>query len=235
MRNIIFTLLAVLISTTATTLNASMLLDKVIVYFDPGQAPRQDIIIRNPDPETLYLQTEVYNVVNPGRENEERVRITDPDKLKLLATPRKAVIPANGRKTIRLVSLEAPSKTEEVYRVTFRPVIGDIHVTQTAIKLLIAYQTLVFIRPVHPAYDVTADWKGKKIVFSNKGNINAVLRNGQFCTSKKDESCTPMEESTRLYAGQSWELELPDSKGYVRYGLFDGEFEKLKTFQPNVK
>lgn len=235
MRKIIFTLLAVFISATAVTLNASMLLNKVIVYFDPDQAPRQDIIIRNPDPENLYLQIEIYKVVHPGQKNEERVRVTDPDKLKLLATPRKAIISSNSRKTIRLVSLEVPKKTEEVYRVTFRPVVGDLKATETAIKILIAYQALVFVRPVDPAYDVTADWKGKKIVFSNKGNINAELRNGQFCTSKKDESCTPMEESTRLYAGQSWEVELPDSKGYVRYGLFDGKFERLKTFQSSVK
>ncbi len=232
MRRIITSLLVTLLSVTTSSLHASMSLDKMIVYFDPGQPPRQDIMVSNPDPENLYLQTEVYKVVNPGRENEERIRITDPDKLKLLATPQKAIIPPNGRKTVRLVSLETPNAKEEVYRVTFRPVVGDIQATQTAIKLLIAYQALVFIRPANPKYDVVAEWKDNKIVFTNRGNMNAVLRNGKFCTSKKDDSCSPLSEGTRLYAGQSWTLELPDSKGYVRYGLFDGQFEKTKTFSP---
>ncbi|GAA4652663.1 hypothetical protein GCM10023116_49470 [Kistimonas scapharcae] len=232
MRRIITSLLVTLLSVTAPSLHASMSLDKMIVYFEPGQPPRQDIMVTNPDPENLYLQTEVYKVVNPGQENEERIRITDPDKLKLLATPQKAIIPPNGRKTVRLVSLETPNAKEEVYRVTFRPVVGDIQATQTAIKLLIAYQALVFIRPANPKYDVVAEWKGNKIVFTNQGNMNAVLRNGKFCTSKKDDSCTPLSEGTRLYAGQSWTLELPNAKGYVRYGLFDGQFEKTKIFSP---
>lgn len=230
MRRTIISLLATWLSVAAPLLYASMSLDKMVVYFEPGQPPRQDIMVSNPDPENLYLQTEVYKVINPGGENEERIRITDPDKLKLLATPQKAVIPPNGRKTVRLVSLETPGTDEAVYRVTFRPVVGDVKATQTAIKLLIAYQALVFIRPANPKYDIVAKWKDNKIVFTNKGNMNAVLRNGQFCTSKKDVSCKPLSESTRLYAGQSWTLELPDTKGYVRYGLFDGRFEKTRTF-----
>ncbi|MFK0573066.1 hypothetical protein [Endozoicomonas sp.] len=57
---------------------ATMSLDRMIVYFKPDQLPRQDVVVTNPDKETLYLQTEVYKVVNPGTEKEERIRVTDP-------------------------------------------------------------------------------------------------------------------------------------------------------------
>lgn len=234
MRHITSILLLVLLS-VATTLRAEMSLDRMIVYFDPTKMPRQDLMVKNSASENLYMQTEIHKVINPGQKDEERIKITDPEKMKLLATPQKAIIAPHGRKTVRLVSLETPKEIEEVYRITFRPVVGDTKAEQTSIKLLIAYQALVFVRPMHPKYNVTAEWKEKKIVFSNKGNMNAELRHGQFCTSKKDESCTPLGLTNRLYAGQSWEIELPDSKGYVRYGLFDGQFEKTKVFEPSAE
>ncbi len=210
--------------------SAALSLDRMIVYFDPDKTPRQDIIVSNPDPETLYLQTEIFEVRNPGSEDEDRVKITDPAKLKLLTTPNKAIIPPNGRKTVRLVSLEKPTDKELVYRVTFKPVVGDLEASQTAIKLLIAYQTLIFIRPDNPKYDVSAKQKGNQLVFTNKGNINAVLRNGQYCTSKKDDSCKSLSETTRIYAGESWTLDIPSDAVRVKYGMFDGAFEKSQEF-----
>ena len=46
---------------------ASMSLDRVIVYIKPGELPRQDVVVRNQGNENLYLQTEVYKVINPGQ------------------------------------------------------------------------------------------------------------------------------------------------------------------------
>lgn len=209
---------------------ASMSLDKMIVYFDTNKQPRQDIIVTNPDKDTLYLETEVYEIKNPGAQNEERVKVTDPAQLKLLTTPNKAIIPANSRKTIRLVSLEKPKGNESVYRVTFKPVIGNLKADQTEIKLLIAYQALVFVRPDNPEYNVSVKQKGNQIIFTNTGNINVVMRNGRSCTTDKNNSCRAIKKTTRLYAGQSWTLDIPSEAVRVKYGLFDGAFEKTQQF-----
>ena len=213
---------------------ASMSLDRMIVYFKPDQLPRQDIVVTNPDPENLYLQTEVYKVEKPGTAEEKRVRIIDPANLKLLATPNKSIVTPNSRKTIRLVSLETPTKDELVYRVTFKPVVGDLEAKQTAIKLLVAYQALVFIRPKNPAYNVTTKQTEQTMTFTNTGNINVVLRSGRYCTSDKQESCSDIEIGTRIYAGGSWTMGLPEGakkgRGYIQYGLFDGEFEETQKF-----
>ncbi|MGI2026933.1 fimbrial biogenesis chaperone [Endozoicomonas acroporae] len=213
---------------------ATMSLDRMIVYFKPDQLPRQDVVVSNPDKENLYLQTEVYNVINPGTEQEERIRVTDPNDIKLLATPGKAIIPPNGRKTVRLVSLETPKDKELVYRVTFRPVVGDLEAKKTAIKLLVAYQALVFVRPQNPDYKVDGKLDNGKMTFTNSGNINVVLRNGKYCTSNAKESCTDLSDGTRIYAGESWEMPLPEGaakgKGFIQYGLFDGEFEETLKF-----
>ena len=110
--------------------SAGVQLDRVIVYFDADKLPRQDILVTNPDQEPLYLETEIFKVENPGASNEERVRITDPDKMQLLATPGKSIVAPGGRKTVRLVSLNPAPKVEEVYRITFRPVVGELEATQ---------------------------------------------------------------------------------------------------------
>ncbi|MGB1270632.1 MAG: fimbrial biogenesis chaperone, partial [Endozoicomonas sp.] len=183
---------------------ATMSLDRMIVYFKPDKLPRQDVIVSNPDKENLYLQTEVYKVVHPGTDKEERIRVTDPSAVKLLATPNKAIIPPNSRKTVRLVSLETPADKELVYRVTFRPVVGDLEAKRTAIKLLVAYQTLVFVRPKNPEYKVAASVSKGAMRFTNSGNINVVLRNGKYCTSNQPDSCTNLGEGSRIYAGESW-------------------------------
>ena len=213
---------------------ATMSLDRMIVYFKPDELPRQDVVVTNPDNENLYLQTEVYRVDHPGTDKEERVRVTNPDELKLLATPQRAIIQPKSRRTVRLVSLETPIDKELVYRVTFKPVVGDLQATQTAIKLLVAYQALVFIRPENPAYKVTAKREKDSMTFTNSGNINVVLRNGRYCTSDREENCTNLEAGNRIYAGGSWTLVLPEGaekgKGYILYGLFDGEFEETQRF-----
>lgn len=220
-------LLALLWSTQAS---AALSLNRMVIYFNPDSPPREDVIVANPDSETLYLQTEVYEVKNPGSEKEQQIRITDPSQMTLLASPSKAVIPPGSRKTVRLVSLEKPTANERVYRVTFKPVIGDIQASQTAIKLLIAYQTLVFIRPDNPAYRVNASQKGRQLVFTNAGNINVVMRNGQYCTSQKDDSCQPIAQGARIYAGQSWTLDIPPAAVRIKYGLFDGALEQSRVF-----
>lgn len=213
---------------------ATMSLDRMIIYFKSDQLPRQDVVVTNPDAENLYLQTEVYKVIRPGTEKEERVRISDPAALKLLTTPNKAVVPPKSRKTVRLVSLETPKDKELVYRVTFKPVVGELEATQNAIKLLVAYQALVFVRPQNPEYKLSGKIENGTITFTNSGNINVVLRNGRYCTSNKSGSCTKLDAGNRIYAGESWTLPLPEGakkgQGYIQYGLFDGELEKAKKF-----
>ena len=133
-----------------------MSLDKMILYFEPGKPAPQDVVVSNPDPEPLYLQTEVFKVVDPGTENERAEKLLDPDKIKLLTAPKKATLLPGTKKKIRLISLETPKKKEEVYRVSFKPVISGLQAKKSGLKVLLAYEALVFVRPENPFYKVTA-------------------------------------------------------------------------------
>lgn len=216
----------------APVVSANMLLDRMIVYFEPGKQPRQDIRVTNVGDDNLFLQTEIYKVVNPGAENEERIRVTNPDEMQLLATPQKSIVSPGGRRTVRLVNLETPKKEEAVYRITFRPVTGDVEANQNAIQLLIAYQALIFVRPENPVYEVVAKREGSKVIFTNKGNSNVILRNGEQCKSAtKAAECVEITTGGRIYAGQSLTLDLPGNGEHVRFGMFDGTREQRQEFR----
>ena len=238
-----FFTLSLLFSGLGDTASASIQLDRAITYFDADKLPRQDILVTNPDKERLFLETEVFKVNFPGASNEERIKITDPDKVQLLATPDKSIVPPGGRKTVRLVHLDKPPTIEEVYRVTFQPVVGESETKESAVKILVAYQVLVFIRPKHPFVNVAGKAKDREITFTNKGNINVVLRNGRYCPAgvsqkasrrRKQQHCKDISESNRIYAGGSWTLEIPPyakpKKGFIEFGLFDGKKERSRQF-----
>lgn len=213
-----------------------MSLDKMILYFDPGKSSPQEVIVTNLDDEPLFLQTEVYKVVDPGTENEKQEKAATPEQIKLLTAPKKATLSPKTQKRIRLISLETPKKTEVVYRVSFKPVIGELQAKQSGIKVLVAYEALVFVRPEKPFYKVIAKREKDAMIFTNEGNMNVMLRNGQYCKNEKESSCKKLSRENRIYAGQSWKMPLSEDalkagdKGYIVFGLFDGNDEKSERF-----
>ncbi|AMX04216.1 fimbrial biogenesis chaperone [Microbulbifer thermotolerans] len=184
---------------------AAMSLDKIIVYLDDSPNARDDIVVANPDKETLYLQTEIYRVDNPGLPDEKRVRVVDPKDFKLLVSPSKAVLAPGEQKRFRIMSLERKLAQEKVYRVTFKPVVGEIKADRTALKILVAYQALIFVQPQEGSYKLTVGKQGGKWVLKNSGNINVEIAEVQHCLSELD--CRPLALKGRLYAGTSLSIE----------------------------
>ena len=183
---------------------AAMSLDKIIVYLSDAPNARDDIVVTNPDDETLYLQTEIYRVDNPGLPDEKRVRVVDPKEFKLLVSPSRAVLASGEQKRFRLMSLERNLEREKVYRVTFKPVVGDIKSDRTALKILVAYQALVFVQPQDGRYQIELDKTDSGWQLKNSGNINAEVTDVQHCLS--EVGCKPLAVSGRLYAGGSLPL-----------------------------
>ena len=129
---------------TAPT-HATMQLERNVVYFQPGDPDRQDVVVRNPDAETLYLDIEVFEVFRPGELDEERVRIRDPRNMDLLVTPNKLAIPAGGQQRLRFVHLGERIDQEKVFRVNVTPKIGELQARGSGIKVLVAFQVLVIV------------------------------------------------------------------------------------------
>lgn len=199
---------------SAFVADAAMLLDRAIVHYGPGSANRQDVEIRNPDGEPLYIKVEIIEVLNPGSPEEERRTVTNPKEAKFLVTPSKLVIPPGGRKSVRLLNLGKGNTEDRVFRVNLTPVTPELESDQMAIKVVVGYQLLVLIQPNDPKPDLKVTREGKKLKIHNAGNTNVLMRNGSQCPAARPPQVTGKEgcvelPSNRLYAGNHWEVDLP--------------------------
>ena len=192
----------------ACAVQADMSLDRSILIFDAQSSPRQDVEVTNTGSENLYLETEILRVDRPGTDAETRERVLDPDAIKLLVTPARLIVPPGARRLLRVVSLEAPGDVDQIYRINVRPVVGPLEASTTAVKVVIAYQLLVILRPANPRPELGWERQGRRITFINQGNSNVLLFNGVQCPPEGGD-CIELNQAQRLYAGNSWTLELP--------------------------
>jgi P pilus assembly chaperone PapD len=175
----------------------------VIVDAPPNEPPRADVELYNDGTETLYVVVEPSRIENPGDASETRVSLADPQALGLLATPNRLVLEAGQRKFVRIALLQPPGDTDRIYRVTVKPVTGDVKGGETGLKILIGYDLLVIQRPVKPVASVVATRAGETLTLNNAGNTNAELFQGRQCDAQKH--CTALP-GHRLYAGTSWSV-----------------------------
>lgn len=206
--------LLMLIAAGPTT--AEMVLDRSILVFDADAAPRQDVEITNTGTETLYLDTETLVVTDAGTDAEQRTPVDDPDAAGVLVTPARMVVPPGGRQLVRVVLLDAPGATDRIRRINVTPVVPPQEARSSAVKVVVAYQLLVIVRPERPEPDLRWTRTGSTIRFENAGNSNVLLYNGRQCPSSADgepaaeeDACVDLSVARRLYAGNAWTLELP--------------------------
>lgn len=208
----------------AVSLNAAadMYVDRSIVVFQPGDSPRQDVKVSNTGGDVMYVQVEVMQVKHPGAADEERVKVTNPREMKLLATPNKLIIPAGGQKLVRIVNLQTSNDKERIYRINVTPIVPPLQEKKSQLRIVVAYQLLVIVQPDNPHSKLTAERDGKTISFSNSGNTNILLSEGKQCNPQDATDCKDLA-SRRLYAGNSWKLDLPwDAPVHYSVRSFDG-------------
>lgn len=201
-------LLALLI---AGSVQASMVLDRTIIEFEPGAVPRQDVSVFNPGDNPLFIKVEVLEVSDPGTPDERREAVRDPQAIGFIATPRRLTVPAGARRLVRLVNLKGHGAVERVYRVNLRPVPPPLESDTMAIRVMIAYQLLIFVKPANPVVKFDARREGDTLHLHNSGNVNVRLFDGRQCVSGgpvDGEDCQSVR-GRRLYPGNEVELALP--------------------------
>lgn len=214
--------LAMLLWMAAAVTQAEMYVDRSIVIFEPGAQPREDVEVSNTGDDVMYVQVEVIKVENPGTPDEKRVKVDNPQDLKLLATPSKLIIPAGSRKLVRIVNLQTSNERERVYRINVTPIVPPLEEEKSQLRIVVAYQILTIVEPNEPNTDLSVTRDGTTITFENNGNSNVLLSDGRQCRTEAEEGCQELA-SRRLYAGNTWELSLP-LDAPVRYSVrtYDG-------------
>lgn len=203
--------------------SASMQLDRTQVVFQPAGPGREDVIVRNAGEDTLYLKVEVLEVTAPGTPEERREVVENPESIGLIATPTKLVIQPERRRAIRLVNLQGHDEAERVYRVNVLPVAPPVKAEGMGVRVLIAYQLLVFVRPAESRVDLQVERTGEGLELQNRGNVNILLRDVQHCPD--DTATCETLTGLRLYPGNQRLVDVPAGGRVLFNAIADGKTE----------
>lgn len=186
---------------------AEMVLSQVIVDLQPGKPGHGDIEVWNAGTDRMYVVAEPSEIRAPGLKAEQRVSDPDPEVTGLLVSPQRMVLEPGQRRMVRVSAISARQPVDRIYRVTIKPVAGDVDADATAIKVLVGYDVLVLYRPENIAGDVTATRNGRSLKLHNASNTAQEVFDGKQCDAGGTE-CKTLG-ANRLYAGADWEQILP--------------------------
>lgn len=183
-----------------TSAQASLVLSQLVVELSPGDHSRSDLELLNQGPDRAYVVVQPREIVGPGTAGETSRQDPDPEKLGLLVSPARLILEPGQRRLIRIADIAPPADRERVYRVTVKPVAGQVSSAASGLKVLVGYDVLVLVRPGSPEPHVSGVRHGNQLMLRNDGNVSVELADGEQCDSSN--RCKPLPEG-RLYAGAS--------------------------------
>ena len=200
---------------------AELVISQLIVEFKPGGPRTADIEIFNNSDERRYAVVEPLRLLDPGTPLEKRVTVPDPAQLGLLASPARLILEPQQRRRLRIATVGVLDERERVYRVTVKPVTGEVEGSVSGLKLMVGYDLLVLVRPPSPRTILKAERSGSYLTIANNGNASVELAEGKQC-DPAGKSCEALP-AKRLYAGASWKQHLPrPGAGEYRVRSADG-------------
>ncbi len=190
-----------------TAASAELAVSQLIVELTPFRSRTADIEIYNDSNERRYVSVEPREILNAGLSVESSLLTPDPEKLGLLVSPTRLVMEPRQRRRLRIAAIGPAHEQERVYRVTVKPVTGEINGPESGLKLLIGYDLLVLVRPLKSKLGVEINRSGSLLNIVNRSNASVELADGQQCQQNANQ-CQQLP-SKRLYAGASWQQTLP--------------------------
>ena len=228
MRRSLATIVAAVAGLGAQPAAANLVLSQVVVDLTPAGPPRADVEAWNTGAERMYVVAEPASIVDPGTPAERRVASADPAESGLLVTPQKMILEPGERKLIRIAAVAPRAARDRVYRVTVKPVAGEVSAAASALKVLVGYDMLVIVRPATMTGEVSARRDGGTLVLTNAGTTSVEMYDGQQCGAGGGD-CRTLP-SRRLYAGASWSQPVDPARP-VAYKVKTGLMVKTMTFR----
>jgi P pilus assembly chaperone PapD len=154
---LLFSLIAAALPITA---RAELVLSQVIVDLQAGQPAREDIEVFNSGTERLYVAADPFMIQNPGRDDQARLPATDPQASGILVSPQKLILEPGERRLIRIAAVAPRPSEDKVYRISIRPVAGEVIGDVDALKVFVGYDALVLYRPDAVLGRLQGTWNG---------------------------------------------------------------------------
>lgn len=200
---------------------AELTISQLIVELKPAESRAADIEIYNDSDERSFVTVEPREIVGAGLDGERPYLSPDPEKLGLLVSPARLVIEPRQRRRLRIAAIGPAPRMERVYRVTVKPVAGDVTGAESGLKLLVGYDLLVLVRPPAAKPSVEVRRTGDTLTIVNRGNASVEFAEGKQCDAS-GANCLSLP-SKRLYAGASWQQSLSrPTPGEYRIRSADG-------------
>jgi P pilus assembly chaperone PapD len=213
--------LGLLAALPAAPASAELAVSQLIVELKPDATRAADIEIYNDSDDRNFVSVEPREIIGAGLDGEKAISSPDPEKLGLLVSPTRLVIEPHQRRRLRIATIGPLPSQERVYRVTVKPVLGDVTGSETGLKLVVGYDLLVLVRPPASKRDVLVSRTAGTLTVVNRGNASVELAEGKQC-DVNGSICQPLL-SKRLYAGATWRQPLSTSAiGEYRVRSVDG-------------
>ena len=178
---------------------AELVLSQLILDLEPARQTRGDIEIWNKGPDIVYVAVDPREILRPGTPAETGFVSPDPEQLGVLVSPARMVLEPGQRKRLRIAAIGNAFARERVYRVTVKPVVGQLSSDRAGLKILVGYDLLVLVRPTNPSPSLVGTRTGDHLVVRNEGNTSVELADGKACDASK-KVCEPLPGG-RIYAG----------------------------------
>jgi len=194
---------------------AELALSQLVVELTPDGHSRTDLEVVNTGADPSFVSVAPREIIAPGTPLQSRKDELDPEKLGLLVSPARLILDPGERRLIRIATIAPPSDRERVYRVTVKPVVGQLKAEGSGLKLLVGYDVLVLVRPRDIKPHVSGVRSGDELTLHNDGNVSVELLDGERCPQGSN-ICKSLP-GTRLYAGASTKVAaLPSEKLFYK-------------------
>jgi P pilus assembly chaperone PapD len=200
-------LLALLVAGWATSAGAELVLSQVVVDLGPDKPARENIELFNSGTDRLYVAADPFEIRNPGAAEQQRTPAANPQQSGLLVTPQRLILEPGERRLVRIAAVVPRPAADSVYRVTIRPVAGEVSANADALKVFVGYDVLVIYRPAAMTGALEAHRDGARLVIANRSNTSQELFDGRQCDAAGRE-CRALT-GRRLYPGTEWAQDLP--------------------------
>ncbi len=191
-------LIAASVAAPLSSAHGELVLSQLVVELAPNERARADVEIWNSGADRAFVAVDPREMIDPGTTRESSKIDPDPEKLGLLVSPERILLEPGQRRLLRIASLEANDR-ERVYRVTVKPVVGELSSDSSGLKVLVGYDVLVLVRPLEAKPHVSGTRSGSGLTLRNDGNVSVELVDGKACGSS-NQACTELPGG-RLYAG----------------------------------
>lgn len=210
---------AVALACISVPVDAELVVSDLIVELLADAQSRKDVEVWNNSKERSYVVVSPAEILNPGRPTEQRVQDPDPEKLGLLVSPIRMILEPGQRRVVRIARISPEPDRERIYRITVKPVVGELTGDQSGLKVLVGYDVLTIVRPANPSPKISGFREGKTLSVRNDGNSSAELIKGRQCNPHG--RCVDLP-GKRLYSGADWKQELPGNEP-VEYMVKNGQ------------